>query len=297
MAAGAHCRKGKEEWIDDGAGRHHQPAGDDLQHQAWAGKPEGCAGGSFLCRGSKCAAAVIRAANPDIVALQEIDRFWSRSGAVDQPAVLAEMLDMEPCFGANQHHGPDEHGGDNHEYGTLILSRHPVLICQNTLLPTPGGWEQRGLLGARIAVEGIGEVSIVNTHLQTGREDAEEEAVRQREEQARAIADRVRQIGIPLVLMGDFNANPEDPELESLFTAGTGLQEAWAVAGDDADGFTCPADPDGDPENRIDYVFVSRDFTVVRAKVIVDSDAREASDHFPVVVELTRLPSVGLVTP
>ncbi len=243
------------------------------------------------------AATVIRAANPDIVALQEIDRFWTRSGAVDQPAALAETLDMAPCFGPNLHHGPDEHGGDCHEYGTLILSRYPVLSCENTFLPTPAGWEQRGLLEARVEVEGIGEVAILNAHLQAGREDAEEEAVRQRKEQVETIAGRIREIDVPLVLMGDFNANPEDPELQALITTGTGLQDAWAVGSDGTDGLTSPADLDGDPENRIDYVFVSQDFTVVRAEVIVDRDAREVSDHYPVVVELTPALNFGPVSP
>lgn len=233
------------------------------------------------------AADVIREADPDIVALQEIDRFWARSGAVDQPAELAELLDMEACFGANLEHPTDEHAADEHEYGTLILSKFPILGCENTDLPTPEDWEQRGLLEARVDVDGVGEIAVLNTHLQADRTDEEEEAVRQRTEQAEAVADRVKELDVPVVLMGDFNANPDDEELTSLLDPEIALQDAWAVGGDGTDGFTSPAELEGDPENRIDFVFVSQDFTVDNAEVVVDDSTREASDHYPVVVDLT----------
>lgn len=231
-------------------------------------------------------ADVIRAQDPDIVALQEVDRFWARSGGTDQPQELADMLGMEVCYGANLSHEADNHADEPHEYGVAILSAFPIDSCENTFLPTPEGWEQRGLLEARVTVDGVGEVAVLDTHLQAGREGEQEEAVMQRTEQAVAVADRVAEIDVPIVLMGDFNANAEDAELGSLFDAGLGLQDAWAVGGDGSDGNTIPVDAAADPENRIDFIFASRAWSVLNATVIIDDDTRIASDHYPVVAEL-----------
>src|SRR3954471_24941252 len=46
-------------------------------------------------------AAAIRGAHPGIVGLQELDRSWSRSDGVDQPADLARRLGMHWSFDAN----------------------------------------------------------------------------------------------------------------------------------------------------------------------------------------------------
>src|SRR5699024_10019694 len=54
-------------------------------------------------------ADVILAEDPDIVALQEVDRFWARSGSADQPEEFSNLLDMDVCFGANLTHEPDDH--------------------------------------------------------------------------------------------------------------------------------------------------------------------------------------------
>ena len=41
-------------------------------------------------------------ADADVIALQEVDRFWARSGLVDSPAVLSEHLpDHYWVYGAN----------------------------------------------------------------------------------------------------------------------------------------------------------------------------------------------------
>lgn len=80
-------------------------------------------------------ANVVRTHEADVVGLQEVDRFWRRSGTVDQPAYLAEELGMHYCYGPNLVHPPDSHSTVPHEYGTAILSRFPILGCQNTLLP------------------------------------------------------------------------------------------------------------------------------------------------------------------
>lgn len=232
---------------------------------------------------------VISSLEPDILAIQEVDRFWARSGGVDQPTELVESLGMSACFGVNLNHEPDEHADEPHQYGTATLTMFPILDCDNTFLPTSEGWEQRGLLETRVEIEGVGEVAILNTHLQAGRQGQEEEAIRQRTEQAEFIADRIAAIDVPVILMGDFNAEPDDDELAPLRDSELGLQDAWDIAGDEDDGsegFTSPTSPDEDAERRIDYIFVSGDIEVLSVDVPVTEDTRMASDHFPVMADL-----------
>jgi len=253
---------------------------------------------------------VIASLEPDIVALQEVDRFWDRSGGIDQPTELVESLDINACFGANLTHEPDAHADVPHQYGTLILSKYPILSCDNTFLANRKGWEQRGLLEVRVEIDGIGEVAVLNTHLQNDREGSGDEAVRLRTEQAEAIAERIADLEVPVILMGDFNAEPDDEELGSLQDQKVGpsdggfatlkdedsstLQDAWQVAGDaDADGYTYPASPDEDAERRVDYILASSDFEVVSVEVPVAEDTLAASDHLPVVADLAATEPVA----
>jgi endonuclease/exonuclease/phosphatase family metal-dependent hydrolase len=74
----------------------------------------------------------------------------------------------------------------------------------------------------------------------------------------------------PQVLLGDFNAPPEAPELAPLWTELTDAAPA---------GPTYPADV---PTKRIDYVTVSPD-VLVRAATVPTT---LASDHRPVLADL-----------
>ena len=64
-------------------------------------------------------ARVIRAADADLVALQEVDRHTRRSGGVDQAAVIAEALGYEHAFVT----AIEFDGG---QYGEAVLSRVPA---------------------------------------------------------------------------------------------------------------------------------------------------------------------------
>jgi endonuclease/exonuclease/phosphatase family metal-dependent hydrolase len=219
-------------------------------------------------------AATIRAFDSDIVALQEVDRFWARSGDADQPALLGQALAMQTCYGPNLDHQPDDHAKAAHQYGTLILSRYPIASCRNTLLPQPAGTEQRGLTEALITIENT-TVRIYNTHLHT--------TTAARELQAQAIPGLIGTPAEPVVLVGDFNARPDAPELSPILAR---LPDAWPIGGAGS-GFTYPAAPGTDANRRIDFIFVSRgNVEVVSASVSVDDETRMAADHLPVTAQL-----------
>lgn len=219
-------------------------------------------------------AATIRAFDSDVVALQEVDRFWARSGNTDQPKLLGAALGMHTCYAANLNHQPDSHSNVPHQYGTLILSRYPITSCANTLLPRPSGTEQRGLLAAIVSAEDT-PIRIYNTHLHTTNPA--------RSLQTEMIPTLIGTPAEPVVLMGDFNARPEAPEMASIYAH---LADVWP-AGGAGPGFTYPAAPDVDPNRRIDYVFVSPgNVAVISAKVILDDETRMTADHLPLTARV-----------
>ncbi|HXG68980.1 MAG TPA: endonuclease/exonuclease/phosphatase family protein [Gemmatimonadaceae bacterium] len=219
-------------------------------------------------------AAIIRAERVDVAGLQEVDRFWARSGMVDQPAALGAMLGMQTCYGANLAHPPDAHSAAPHEYGTLVLSRYPIVACGNTLLPRAGtASEQRGLLHARIRPGDV-TVDFYNTHLHTAEAD--------RRLQVDAIVRQIESPAERVILVGDLNARPTESYLAPLFAM---LKDAWAIAGA-GPGFTSPASPAQPPINRIDYVLVSPALAVTAATILTTPQTAVASDHYPVVCDV-----------
>lgn len=204
-----------------------------------------------------------------VIGLQEVDRYWSdRSGLVDQAGWLAERLEMHVVYGANLDVDPDTPDAPRRQYGTAILSRYPILETRNTLLPRPEGGEQRGLLEALIKVRGT-KVRVFNTHLQ---HNSEVERLAQIDQ----IRARLTEVAEPVVLLGDLNATPDSEELARLTED---LVDVWVVAGE-GEGYTYNA---ADPYARIDYVMSSSD-VVANAALVMTTDA---SDHLPVVVDLT----------
>jgi len=223
---------------------------------------------------------VIRAHAPDIVGIQEVDRFWARSGGVDEPALIAAGLGMNHyCYAPNLDHGPDNHATVPHQYGTVIVSRFPILHCENTLLPREGNTEQRGLTLALINVEGV-SLRFYNTHLHTQAADRLLQTARIAE-----VIDAAPEGS--KVLTGDFNARPTTLEMVPIYER---FLDAWLEAGvptpENPDGLTSPSRLEGDPTSRIDYIFVSPQVTVTSTYVPIDAQTRHAADHYPVVADI-----------
>ena len=213
--------------------------------------------------------AVIRAAAPDIVALQEVDVHWSeRSGFADQAAELGEALGMHVRFGPIYELPPAR------RFGLAFLSRDPIVEFTNHVIPRLSTQTDAsepvalpGFLEAVTVIDGV-SVHIFNTHLDY-RADP-----RVREQQVRAMLELMKAEAEPTVLMGDLNAPPSAPELQPLFAL---LQDAWSA--DEESGLTYPARA---PERRIDYILLSGHFSVMDVRV----PAVQASDHLPVIADL-----------
>lgn len=110
-----------------------------------------------------------------------------------------------------------------------------------------------------------------------------------RKESGKLIVSKIREIAgtTPVILTGDFNSTPET---EQIHTIGQLLKDARQVTQAPAygpEGTFNSFDWDAPLDRRIDYVFVSDAFEVLRYAVLTDAlHKRYPSDHQPVAVQL-----------
>ncbi|MEO7823076.1 MAG: endonuclease/exonuclease/phosphatase family protein, partial [Gemmatimonadaceae bacterium] len=82
-------------------------------------------------------AEIVRSTGADIALLQEVDRGTTRSGKVDQLAVLSRLTGFHAAFGKTL----DYQGGD---YGIAVLSRWPINRDSLIRLPVDPPQERSG---------------------------------------------------------------------------------------------------------------------------------------------------------
>lgn len=213
-------------------------------------------------------ARVIRSVEPDVVALQEVDKNTQRTGKVDQPAELARLTGMQAAFGGNLAF----QGG---EYGNAVLSRWPITRRKNHLLPSFDRGEQRGVLEVEIAwPQAPQPLVFFATHLDHRSNDQE------RRESAKFINNLAAALGDrPALLAGDLNDTPDSSALK-LF------EQVWTRANREP----LPTIPVGQPKRQIDFILFrpANRWNVVEVKVLPEATA---SDHRPIFAVLEQTPS------
>ncbi|WNQ11985.1 endonuclease/exonuclease/phosphatase family protein [Paenibacillus aurantius] len=212
-------------------------------------------------------AAVIRESGADLIGLQEVDRYYSsRSNNEDTIARLAGMLGMHYAYGANLDREPAAPGQPRSQYGTAVLSKYPILYAENHLL-TSYGQEQRGLLETRVEIEGT-PVTFYSTHLGL-------DAAQQKVQTEELLAITGSRSGAQIVV-GDFNAKPETPDMRMMAQA---FQEPFV---DRPDAYTFDAEA---PSSKIDYIWANEQVLVGdRSEAqVIDT---QASDHRPIISTL-----------
>ncbi len=206
-------------------------------------------------------AEVIRAENPDVVCLQEVDQGMTRTDGLDIPAVLAAKLGMNMAFGPNL----AIQGG---YYGNATLTPHPIAEHKNHRLPNPEGGEVRGCLHTAIEINGT-TVHVFNTHWSI--------IAAERLPQASTIFELLP--SERTILAGDLN---------ELYTR-DGVQLLLRQLQDSVSGVREGRKTtfgEGERARRIDYVLVSKDIRVLSAHVVDTETSRVASDHLPYVVSV-----------
>src|SRR4051794_22914346 len=217
-------------------------------------------------------AEVIASMSADIVGLQELDLNRARSAGVDQAGLIAEQLGWHRVFQpAMQDRGE--------QYGNAILSRHPLRLHRTAALPGLGAWycrETRIAVWAEVeTTQGI--VQFVATHFGLGRTERFLQA--QLLTSAEWLGAVERQM--PLILLGDFNSFPGSRTHRVLAKTLRDLRGLLPAGG------RCRTFPTRFPSVAVDHILVNeaiepRDLHVHRTAL-----ARVASDHFPLVADLT----------
>lgn len=201
-------------------------------------------------------ARVIRAARPDVVAIQEAPRFlrWRAK-----------------CAALARRSGLVVVGGGRPAAANLLLSSLAVEVesARDVLFSKDFGLHQRGAALAVLRLNGA-RFAVAGTHLDL----VEEPRLRHIDELDGALTGYLPP-GVPVIVAGDVNDRPGSPTWQRLTARRVDV---------DPGGFTYSA---SDPQRRIDGVFADPGVEVVAAEVIGSPDVRIASDHRPVLVELT----------
>ncbi len=153
----------------------------------------------------ECAQTIINT-HSDIVALQEVDRNWGdRSRNEDQIARMSELTGLpHSCFAAALANTRTPAGF----YGNAILSRYPIERTENHALPRCPGREERRAIEAAIKINHT-LVTVFSTHLCLDKNTSAKQL-------ATIIKLAATRVG-PVMIMGDFNAGPDDSPMRPVF--------------------------------------------------------------------------------
>lgn len=245
----------------------------------------------------------------DVIALQEVERFWPRSDMADQPKQLAKLLPgYWWVFGPNidlhsSETFPGEGADRRRQFGNMLLATTPILASRNIALPRCAHLPftmQRGALEGIIAGASM-TLRVYSTHLcylsaETRMEQLESifaahaDAPREGGSWSGAHPDKAvgwvvgdePNMPAEAVAFGDLNFLPDSVEYEHIDPdeAGGGLLDAWRALGlSEEDGITKPG------HGRIDYALVSRGLVGRLQGAWVDSVAA-GSDHQPLWLDI-----------
>jgi endonuclease/exonuclease/phosphatase family metal-dependent hydrolase len=206
----------------------------------------------------------VRAENPDIVGLIEVDTGSIRSGMRNQAEHIAAALGHYTTYEC--------------KYGTASLNNMmPIVRKQaNAFLAAPGVTGERfhyfdtGIKRLIIELE-LDDVCIFLVHLSL--------KYRQRQYQLRYLHDLIAKSNKPVIIAGDFNTFWGTHEIY-LFTRAAGLRSANSKG--------LPSFPSRSPRIELDFVLVSEEIEVTDFRI---PDVR-FSDHRPLVCDFRVASSV-----
>lgn len=201
-------------------------------------------------------ADVLREIDADVIALQEVPL-----GGAQRQSVLT-LLQQASGFHAVE--GPTEDGPER-RYGNAVLSRYPITNTRNIDLSF-GSREPRGALDADIDCHGH-PLRVIATHL--GLRPAE------RRHQIRRLLQAFDTDQMPVILTGDLN---------EWFVWGRPLR--WLVSHFEPVPAP-PTFPSRFPVFALDRLWISPRHRLVKVRVHASPLARVASDHLPLIANIT----------
>ena len=166
----------------------------------------------------------INATDPDILMLQEIDRLSRRSVYIDQVQYILDRTPLNYGAYASQHkvdYLPSD-GMGKLDFGNATLSKWPIEEAKRHALPLVGSYPgyyryfylKRHILDAEIAVPGINDFHVVNTHLEAFSDDGTK---RDQIDQFHAHLQQLSDQGAVWVGGGDLNSLPRGSDILKEF--------------------------------------------------------------------------------
>lgn len=206
-------------------------------------------------------AEVIKKADPDLVAIQEVDVFTTRNGKdVHLARDLAALSGMDYWFFAK---AMDFHDG---EYGDAILSKYP--IKESKAYTLTGDWEGQGIetrsLASIIVEVGGRDICFISTHY-------DHTSNQWRTLQANETVEIVRNLDMPVILGGDLNCTPTSEPMQVLYQ----VLESPCKTNSCLGTFTGSND-------AIDHLLYKSNDVVTLSEYGVYFWADKESDHYPV---------------
>ena len=207
---------------------------------------------------------------PDVVILNEVDKFCERTGKVDMTAVLGTLTGMPFTQFCGAWLVPPDG-----MYGNAVISRYKLDLVGAWHIPAKPE-EARTL--TLLLVEAPDPFYVAVTHLNA---HGGEENNRVRVEAVKVIAGLLEKYAIvyPVILGGDFNCEQGSDPVNALEEAGWSLEQplkTWPSTG---------------ATQSLDHVFLRKNDSALQVVSRVVGDAEGASDHLPVISNL-RIHSV-----
>ncbi len=205
-------------------------------------------------------ASVIKKANPDIVALQELDSMTNRTHKVDQLKALAEATHMNYFFSKSM----DYDGGG---YGVGILTKFPIVNAFITRLPNVSDREPRTAGTVELQLGKKKRFLFTSVHLDYVKDSTERIA------QASKLKEVFSSKELPSIIAGDFNAPPTETTIKDIM---------YSVYNDSDPTGNTLSHPSDEPKRKIDYILISKNHSWKKKHYEVIAD-KIGSDHRPVL--------------
>lgn len=202
--------------------------------------------------------AVLRELRPDVLMVQEAPGRWRWR---HRCAELARRVEMFYAVGGVP-------GLNNLILTSLRVQVHDTWVVRFPLIP---GRHLRGAAFARCSVDRV-PFAVAGSHLSTH--------ATERPGQATLLKNAMSDLDLPLVVGVDVNETSGGPAWCTLADGLVDLADAAGCA--ERATFSC-----AEPRLRIDALFADPRFTLRRYDVVDTPAARLASDHFPLLAELS----------
>jgi endonuclease/exonuclease/phosphatase family metal-dependent hydrolase len=197
----------------------------------------------------------LRPLRPDVLGMIEVDAGSWRMAGIDMAQEMAKALDMPHLDGDCKYPSPVDR--------IPLISYNVAALASRTPLLEPTSLELSVGFKRKVLRATTGGVTFIVAHLSL--------MGRSRRRQVEDLARFAREAEGPVVVMGDLNAVPGSPELDTLSAEG-GLTRV-------------PLDetfPSWNPTKALDHFFVSEEVRVVQASV----PDLKLSDHLPISMDM-----------